>query len=297
MVLEDGVLKTSKKTPYAKETQVVIKHIIRKLYKWMHNDQQAEALTGWFDTSVTVTNKEYLTIQEVETIRDQMMHKTPEQWALNRALLTILMDTGMRVNELQNIRLKHVITQGEDTLVNIEVSKTKPRTLLLSQISETYVKKWLAIHPANNHPEREEAQLIPISYTAIKGILYRAGKKIRRHITPHTMRRSAATYWAQHIGRYDLCYRFGWSMSSKEPDRYIQRKGLGQDKIKGIINKDTQERQEKDLHEENKQLRNELTALKQRQNQIEQEELQQIREIIAHVKKTGWMPPEAHQLD
>lgn len=55
----------------------------------------------------------------------------------------------------------------------------------------------------------------------------RMGKQfLGRSISPHTFRHGSVTYYANYLNRYQLSYRYGWSASSKMPDRYIDMNGL-----------------------------------------------------------------------
>jgi hypothetical protein len=51
-------------------------------------------------------------------------------------------------------------------------------------------------------------------------------RSIRKHVWPHLLRHTSATWWSNRLSHYKLCKRFGWSMTSDMPKRYIDREGI-----------------------------------------------------------------------
>ena len=43
---------------------------------------------------------------------------------------------------------------------------------------------------------------------------------------PHLLRHASATYWANKLPYFKFCKRFGWTMTSGMPQRYIDRAGV-----------------------------------------------------------------------
>ena len=105
-----------------------------------------------------------------------------------------------------------------------------------------------------------EAQLFPVDYKSLYKIVRKVGKVLGVKLTPHGIRHSSATYWASRLNQYQMCYRFGWSMSSKQPQRYIDRQGLEQEEIVQVVQ---QEKSQK-LKQENDLLKNRLAMLEER---------------------------------
>lgn len=106
----------------------------------------------------------------------------------------VLFDSGARINELLNVRLKReYIFWKEDIgcyMLRLEFSKTKSRTISIP-LSTKYLKNWLDEHPARGNPQ---AQLFPMTYDSVRMVISRLGKRIlEKRVTPHLLRHSSAT--------------------------------------------------------------------------------------------------------
>jgi integrase len=225
--LENGVVGTMDGHAYAGETQVVIKKMIKKFYKWLEGDNMdVPRKVRWIDTSCESIEYVSLSKDELDKILSLMTSNSSYNLVRNRALLIFLFDSGLRAEEVLNVRMRHLTVKNDNYVVRVEFSKTKKRTITLP-FCKDLLNAWLDMHPLPSEPS---AQLFPITYNALRGVVNRAGDIIKKHITPHSLRHSAATYWCQHLTPYELCYRLGWSMSSKMPQRYIDREGLNQEK-------------------------------------------------------------------
>ena len=55
-------------------------------------------------------------------------------------------------------------------------------------------------------------------------ILFRLGKRVLyKRVTAHVLRHSSATYFANKLNHYQLCYRYDLTMSSDQVNRYVDR--------------------------------------------------------------------------
>ncbi len=275
--LEDGVITTSDGKPYALETQVVIKKMIKKFYKWFEGDNvEVPRKVRWIDTSYELPEYVALSKEEVDKIVALHTSNTSFNLVRNRAILMFMFDSGIRAEELLNIRMRHLTMKNVDYVVRIEFSKTKKRTITLP-FCKNFLDIWLEVHPM---PQEPSAQLFPISYNALLHVVHRLGETIGRRITPHSMRHSSATYWCQHLTTYELCYRFGWSMSSKMPQRYIDREGLNQEKANKIVKVARVE----GLEQENALLARRLAALEDQMTKFFEKDTEEAKKIVRIVK-------------
>jgi hypothetical protein len=68
------------------------------------------------------------------------------------------------------------------------------------------------------------------------------------------LRHSSATFYANKLrNRFQMCYRYGWTMSSKQVDRYIDREGLFEHETAETVKSDEvgfAQRQSRELAEE-----------------------------------------------
>lgn len=242
--------------PFSPRYKVDIKHAIKKFYKWLLGDNKVyPPLVEWIDTSCP--EKEVPALSEWE-IKSMVMGARS---LLARALIQVLFDGGFRISELLNVRLRHVSYKHYDEyrtdrkcfVIRIPFSKTIRRTVTLP-MEETGVilRQWLGAHPGEPtlNPDgslsttRPELQLFPVDARTPNAVLKRVGDKtIRRHVHPHLLRHSSATYWCSRLSYFQLCKRFGWSMTSKMPQRYIDREGLDDLEAARIYSRDQERKQ------------------------------------------------------
>jgi len=242
-------------------TKADIKKTIKKFWKWKDGKNKVyPELVEWIDTYEGVKEVPALTRAEIE----RMIECTANP--RDRALIMILFDSGARVEELLNVRLKkeHLFWKEETKcyMIRLEFSKTKPRTISLP-LSADFISKWLRVHPAK---ENDQAQLFPMTYPALKMVVCRLGKKaLGKRATPHMLRHSSATFYANRLKNpYKLCYRYGWAMSSNMVNRYLDREGILEEETAIVVRTD----ELTGSHRENMALKEELALIKESYSEL-----------------------------
>lgn len=268
--------------PFSERYKVDIKITVRKFYKWLWGESRAfPKIVEWIDTYVEDKEISALTLEEVDNMVDRA--RTPRQ----RALIQILFDGGFRIQELLNVRLRHVSMKSIDPkdeskkcfLVRVPFSKTQKRTVVLLLGATTkWLNMWLEEHPARpsiNDDGSIEAtdtsvQLFPIRVDVVRDCIRKVGRKVLgKRVYPHLLRHSSATYWVNRgMTYFQLCKRFGWTMTSRMPQRYIDREGVDEIKVASLFREDEQEK----LGKENQRLQDELAAMKERLGREREEE-------------------------
>lgn len=280
IALEEGQIKTKKNKPYAIETQVVIKKMVKKFYKWLQgNNKHYPDLVEWIDTSFQIKDYKAITKDELNKILTLMTSTEGYKLIRNRALISFLFDTGARADEVLNIRLGQIKKDGDSYKVRIEFSKTKPRTISVPLYS-SYLEEWMQIHPLKNN---DLAQLFPIQYKWLHKIVTNAGKLINKKLSPHGLRHSSVSYYCNHLNRFQLCYRYGWSMSSKQPDRYIDREGIHEEEVKSKIENNNMEA----LKETNQVLTRRIALMEDQMRALFGDDLDEAKRIINMFKKSS----------
>jgi integrase len=254
--LESDRIISAKKTPYSEATKVDIKKTIKKFWKWKDgNNKFYPELVDWLDTCETIKDVPALIRAEIETMLDSASS------IRDRALVMVLFDSGARVEEILNVRLKreHLFWNKKIScyMIRLEFSKTKPRTISLP-LSTECMTRWLKIHPAKDNPQ---SQLFPMTYPALKMVVKRLGNRaLGKNVTPHTLRHSSATFYANRLkSPYKLCYRYGWTMASKEVNRYLDREGILEEETPTSVRSD----ELAVAYKENRNLKEELSHIKE----------------------------------
>ena len=249
--------KIIKRKKLAHSTKLDYKKTIRKFYKWLFgNNKNYPELVDWIDTYDIPKEIPALKREEIERLADASKIR-------DKAIIMFLFDSGARVEELLNIRISDLSKADDIYKVRIAFSKTKPRTIHLPLCSK-YIEMWLS------HQKRQNDQeyLFPLTYEALRRMLHRVGKKVlNKRVYPHLMRHSSATYYANLLNHHQLCYRYGWSMASKMPNRYLDREGIFEENVADIVKTNEVSKFEKD----NKNLSEQLSIMKQTNEEIQKQ--------------------------
>ena len=215
-----GKVETLKYSPYTKKD---IKISIKKFLKVMKgNNEEYPKEVKWIKTNVKNNQKkmpeELLTEEEVA----KMIRQAPT--FRDKAIISLLWETGMRRGEMLTLKVKHVQFDDIGGLL-VVTGKTGPRRLRIIT-TVPYLHSWLEIHPTGDDPE---APLFTSNRgkawkeTAIKQMLKNVAKQvgIKKRVHPHLFRHSRATYLSQHMTEAQLKSYFGWVQDSKQCATYI----------------------------------------------------------------------------
>lgn len=230
---------------------VDIKMNVRRYYKYLLGDCKVyPPLVDWIDVFHKPSEIQALTEQEVQQMVDTARS------VRDRALVQVLFDGGFRLGELLNVRLHNVsfkeVDRGEKCFfLRAPYSKTLPRTVVLPMPESTkWLRLWLQQHPARPQLQADgalsagdaSAQLFPIKPAQINQIVQNLGRcALDKHVWTHLMRHTSATYWANKLPYFKFCKRFGWTMTSRMPQRYIDAAGVDEMDTARLYHEATQE--------------------------------------------------------
>jgi len=219
--LENDNIKTKYGDAYSEETKVDFKKLLKKFYKWLLGANETYPdLVSWFDTSLKEKEIPALSRDEVEQLVANCSR------LLNKVAIMVLFDSGARIEEFLNIRIKHLTRKEDYYLLHIEYSKTKPRTIsvpLCTGLLDQWIKERQCCDP--------ESQVFPLTYNSARMMLCRLGRKVlKKPVHPHLLRHSSATYYANIEKNYfRFCKRYGWTFGSRMAQRYIDRAGVDEE--------------------------------------------------------------------
>ncbi|WP_428937505.1 tyrosine-type recombinase/integrase [Fontivita pretiosa] len=240
--------------PLSPRYKIDIKLTVKKFYKWLWGESRSyPKLVEWIDTYMESKEISALTEAEVNRMLDRA--NTPQ----HRALIQVLFDGGVRIGELLNVRLRHVSQRSFEEhaeekcfVVRVPFSKTLRRTVALPMPATTkWLTLWLEDHPAQPKLRPDgtidaadtSVQLFPMSDNAVRLVLRRVGQRaLGKRVYPHLLRHTSATYWSNTLPHFKFCKRFGWTMTSNMPQRYIDREGVDEVDVARIYRERQQKR-------------------------------------------------------
>jgi integrase/predicted nucleic acid-binding Zn ribbon protein len=185
--------------------------------------KQPPALVAWLNSAVKATHKRRLERNELLTPDEiaLLIHKSPA--ARDRALLSVLWETGGRIAEIGNRTIQQVNKHQFGYTLDI-TGKTGQRSPLVIS-SAPYLTAWLATHPfpAPHHPlwVRTGNVTTPcaLGYAGFMSIVHRALKRagLTKRVYPHLFRHSRATYCVANglMNEQQAKAYFGWAPSSR----------------------------------------------------------------------------------
>lgn len=234
----------------SEHTRRELKLIIRKFYCYLRGYKKKGVYppeVEWISLNIPNHHKKLpeelinedearLLIQNSETIRD-------------KALVAVLIESGARVSEIGNLKIKHVSFEQYGARLSISGKTGSRKILVISSLP--YIQQWVNNHPKNHDPDsflwyNPHGELI--SYARISAILKKSARRagIKKRIYPHLLRHSRATQFASNMSESAMKQYFGWTQSSKMAGIYVHMSGRDTDelimKVNGIeIKKDMKE--------------------------------------------------------
>jgi site-specific recombinase XerD len=180
------------KQSYSEWTKYCFKVALRKLFKWMRNSQDELPLeVKWIKMRQKNCNhklpEDLLTEEEV---RDMIVKANRPR---ERALIAALYESGCRIHELLNVRMKHVSFDNYGAVINVS-GKTGSRRVRLV-VSVPYIQDWINNHPFKNNPEsfvwiaHDESMRI-MGYDRVRLLLTRIAKRagVKKNSSVNTLR-------------------------------------------------------------------------------------------------------------
>ena len=168
--------------------------------------------------------KDLLTPDDIKNLANQTNNLR------DRALVMVLFESGARVGETQNIKVKDVVFDEYGALLDLYGKTGSRRIRLIS--SAPSISNWLLDHPEKSEDHFRDSYLFAslwgknrggyLSYVQVNLLLREAAKKagITKPVRPHWFRHSRATMLARQIPEAVMCEYFGWKPGSKEVGTY-----------------------------------------------------------------------------
>lgn len=200
--------------------------ILKIFYIWLYKSETIPKVVE----DIEVINDGLEPIKENEVLTPTDVRKIIEVCNKKRdkALISLLFETGARAGELVNANIEDFINYKRYAEIRLR-GKTGERKIAITD-SIIYVEQWLNEHPDNLNPKAP--LFTSYSYKTITGRITEVGvgqvvnnlgrrASINKKHHPHWFRHSCVDYYARryHANERELRLRFGWTPKSPMPTR------------------------------------------------------------------------------
>lgn len=172
----------------------------------------------------SLTSADLPTEEEIQAIIDVSPH--PHY----KAIIAVAYDSGMRINDILDIKVKDLIIGENEVRLRFYIRKTKKHLLYGLGSSVGYLMNWYNLHPtkepedflfctmATNHRGRRMGYAN--IYRVVKQLAKKAGVSPKKNVSCHTFRHCATKRDKPHYSDEELRVLRGWSRTSTMPLRY-----------------------------------------------------------------------------
>ena len=216
--------------PFSPWTRQNYRVVLKRFFRWLRGGDDYPAEVKWIRTGLKAKDEllpdQLLTEEDVKRLVDAAEH------IRDKAFIITLYESGGRVGELAAMKIGDVefleryatiVLRGKTGMRRIPIVAAMP-----------YLLNWIENHPLKgrldaplwvavgniNHGKR-------LSYGALAKILRVAAEKakLKKHVHPHLLRHSRATFMAKRLTEAQMNVYFGWKQASRMPATYIHLSG------------------------------------------------------------------------
>ena len=166
---------------------------------------------------------------EILTWEDIVLLSSSAMNPRDRAIIQVLFDSGLRIEELLTLLIKDVefVHNGNGVVLHLRKSKTVVRNVGIVRSAPALID-WLNLHPKKLQVDGPLFVNLSyphsfMSYNSVNKALrdVRNRSVLDKPVNPHTFRKSAASHCAHMLTESESKERFGWVQSSKMLDIYV----------------------------------------------------------------------------
>ena len=219
------------RTAYSAKTKQNVKITVKSFFKHAAGeDEYYPANVRWIKSTIKNSQKYLPDDILLESDVLAMLNVTGD--VRNSALIALLYDSGIRVGELLNMKVKDVDLDANPGHIRVS-GKTGTRIIpilfsvpYMARLLDSYVDKqpdsflWAKQGTWINHKE-------PMDRDGIAKVLKKAATAagIKKPINPHAWRHARATYYANRLSDQQLKSFFGWTGGSRMAETYVALSG------------------------------------------------------------------------
>jgi integrase len=212
---------------HAESTKAGFKVTLKAFVTWIRGHETAPPELSWIKVGIKRSKaklpEDLLTEEEVQRLINAEPHLR------QRALISVLYESGCRIGELLSLRLKNVSFDEHGALLLVHGKTGYRRVRVIA--SMPYLLEWLNRHPKRDDPEAvlwsRLGTAAPASYPAIRKMLSQAAKRagVKKRVNPHNFRHSRATALARHLTEAQMKEYLGWVQGSDMAAVYVHLSG------------------------------------------------------------------------
>ncbi|MHC1567680.1 MAG: tyrosine-type recombinase/integrase [Candidatus Syntropharchaeia archaeon] len=224
-----GIIEKIETRGYSVNTKHDFKVVIKRFYRWLRGTEEYPEEVKWIKTTVkenqTKLPEELLTEEEIRRLVEAADHPR------NKAMISLLYESGCRIGELLSLKIKHVAFDEYGAKITVDGKTGMRRIRVVSSVP--YLATWINMHPMRNNPEAplwislSSGRKKPLLYHSFTKILSDIARKagIKKRVYPHLFRHSRATHLAVHLTEAQMNQYFGWVQGSDMPATYVHLSG------------------------------------------------------------------------
>ena len=215
----------ARRPPYRPETIITFQRVLRRFMCYVlapdafPHVRPVPPEIAWLGTALKDTERSLIKRSDLLTPEEVAGLLSAARSPRDRALITVLWESGARIGEIGNLRVREVVAAPIGYTLDI-AGKTGSRMPLVVS-SAPYLRQWLHAHPLGVDPiaplwTLKDGALMPYWTIAkmIKTVFQRAGITKRAH--PHLFRHSRVTYVLANgiMNEQQAKVYFGWTRDS-----------------------------------------------------------------------------------
>ena len=202
--------------------------MLKKFYKWHYKSKGAALPEYISDLNVKMKNntkapEDLITKDEISSLIANSRNSR------DKALFSVLYDSGCRLGEIINMRIKDLSFDEFGGILKV-TGKTGFRQVRIVGDSIAYLRAWLDNHPQKNNLNAylfcnlsEKILGRNLTYSDVYSIFRKTAKRsgIKKRIHPHLFRHTRATILASKVTEAPLESQMGWVHGSKQTRTYV----------------------------------------------------------------------------
>jgi integrase len=202
--------------------------MLKKFYRWHYKSKGAALPEYISDLNVKMKNdtkapEDLITRDEISSLVANSRN------ARDKALFSVLYDSGCRLGEIINMRIKDLSFDEFGAILKV-TGKTGFRQVRIVGDSIAYLRAWLDNHPQKNNLDAylfcnlsEKIVGRNLTYSDVYSIFKKTAKRsgIKKRIHPHLFRHTRATILASKVTEAPLESQMGWVHGSKQTRTYV----------------------------------------------------------------------------